>query len=384
MTTLIGGVAGSTAAGHGPPSLFTVAHAQAAQVIEDAQRRVVVLGSGVDPDPRAFVARFDRRGTPDRRFGNAGVVRWSASRSLGWVIGAVRADGGMVVAGTTRYGAIDERGILHVDALDARGRPVRSFGHDGDVALDEPQCLRGPTGIALQGHEIVLAALRWCSFNDPQSIVLVRLRANGALDASFGTSGSVIVGSTAIRNFPSSPLLSLSGGRTAVASSPQFGTLQVTQLLGDGTPAPHFGVRGVTRTGVGSGDQPVDVHSLLIGKARILTAAGCSQQGPYLARFNVDGSPYRFWAPNGAPTNVESLGGTLGTGCGYFTAARNGDFVGAGRAVVWFLPNGLADLSRETGHLPTGATAVSIAASRDGSVLVASKRGGTTFVSRFR
>lgn len=344
-----------------------------------------MLGAGFNPDARAFVLRLRPDGSRDRSFGANGEVRWPYSTYLGWVVGAERSDGDVVVVGTTRFGAIDEHATVHVDLLDPHGRRVRGFGGDGDVVLRQPACLRGPTGLAVQGREILLALLRWCSLHEPQSIVLLRLRANGTLDTSFGKGGSVTVGPTSTFAVPSSPVLSLVGGRSAVVSAQATGKITITQLLRNGEMAPHFGSRGTVWAAVGPQDQYPNSYGLFVGKARILTAAGCSQAGPFLARFNAGGSPYRFWAPNFTNTNVESLGGALGIGCGYFTVARNNDFVGAGRAVLWFRPeDGLLDLAHPVSRLPDGAIAAAIAPSKDGSVLVASQRDTTAFVSRFR
>ena len=386
--TMVGvGATRSSSAGGSVPAgtVGVLPHVETLQVLADTRGRILALGAGFDPDARAFVTRLGSDGRIDRSFGKEGTARWPYLARLGWDVGAIRPDGDIVVAGTTRFGVIDEVGALHVDLLDASGRLVRSFGRDGDVALKQPACLRGPTGMSLQGDEVVLAALRWCGFHAPQSIVLLRLRADGAVDKSFGKGGVVSIGQVSPLAQPASPALSLAAGRVLIATSQQPGTLTLTEVLRDGLPAPHFGSNGTVRATVAPGKGYANPYGLFVGKARILTVTGCSVEGPYLARFNADGSPYRYWPPSsGTATNVEPLGGALVNGCGRFAVARDGDFVGAGHAVAWFRPSGLLDLRHSVDSLPSGAIAASIVASNDGSVLVSSQRGTTTYISRSR
>lgn len=363
--------------------IATLAKAKATSLLQDARGRIVIAGAGFNPDARGFVSRFNADGSADQSFGQSGTVRWAYSRSLGWDLAALQPKGDIVLAGTDRFGAIDDHGTLHVDRLDPDGRVVTGFGQGGDVTLSKPSCLRGPTGIATDGSTIVLAALRWCSFHDPQSIVLVRLHEDGTVDSSFGTNGVVEVGATSIRNLPVTPLRLLRNGRLAVAMSPREGVLSLSEFAHTGARSAGFAHGGTSTVNVGPSGQIVDARDLIGGTAQILTVSGCSQDGPYLARFNSNGTPYRFWAPNGVATNVEPLGGVLGNGCGAFTGTRDGDFVGAGRAVIWFRPSGLLDLTRSIGRLPTGSLATALYAGRDGSVLVLSQRNTTSLLSRY-
>jgi len=264
-------------------------------------------------------------------------------------MGALLPDGKIVLAGATRFGGIDPQSVLVVTELDQSGSVVKSFGRDGSFATTKASCLHGPTGLTVQGSRILVAADRFCAFNNsPESIILMRLGPEGRPDTSFGHFGSVrISGLPEFYGRSITQLLTLPHGRVVVATAGRRGRLELVGLLANGTLNPHFGHKGVASTHVAVDSFKTLPYELFRGKAGSLTVGGCVSAGTFLARFTSSGWPIDSWqgGPIGAPTNVENFGGAFGEACVPLAQLANGEFVAAGNALVRLSPGWVLDAS---------------------------------------
>jgi hypothetical protein len=147
-----------------------------------------------------------------------------------------------------------------------------------------------------------------CNLKQPQTILLMRLTADGALDSSFGNTGTITLGP--IRGTATdfaTPLISDDRGRPVVAVHPsQPGLIGIERFLPNGSIDRTFGHSGVATARIAADSWTLNAFSLFQTKVGRYTIAGCTQGGPYMARFNNNGSPYRFWGGAPAGENTSS------------------------------------------------------------------------------
>jgi uncharacterized delta-60 repeat protein len=128
-----------------------------------------------------FVERLSAAGQPDPSFGSGGQVTGPAgvARAV-----AIQSDGKIVLAGASGGGMFAER-------LNADGTPDGSFG-SGGIAHALVGSVGAANAVAIQPNgKIVLAG----SINPSVTqLALARFNANGSLDASFGSGGTVELG----------------------------------------------------------------------------------------------------------------------------------------------------------------------------------------------
>ena len=381
----------------------------AKQTLEDGSGRVLAVG--VYNGNFAQVVRLRSDGTLDPSFGKGGIARWPyhmfvgrfAAHSLGWDMAAFLPGGTIALAGTNNVGIIDQQSTLVVSEIDDHGHVVHSFGQNGYFTNKMSSDLRGPTGIAVQGKRIVVAVDHFRNLNKtPEKIVLLRLGSTGTLDTSFGRHGIVRVSGAAPYADPIHPLLTLSQGDLAVATStPTGGRVEIVGLLGDGAFDPHFGRKGIASARVALDSQGIlRLDSLLRDRKGNLSLTGSTYAGPFVARFNRTGRPVYFWegSPWGksriiaANTNVENFGGAFGINIPNFGQLPNGEIVVAGTVLAHIGFYGNLDASYPpqpllgTGKLTNGGLVVA----SDGTVLVtllgsnASTGIFTTYIARYR
>lgn len=232
------GSGGGTAVVRAPLTPVGYGSANAAAAAPDGS--VVVAGTAVvNGREVGAVRRYASDGSPVAGFGAGGVVRLGAGPgSLRLIAAAVRPDGRIVVAGTR--GRPARRPGLYVARLRADGRPDPSFGGgDGIVEVGRPGEAWRVDDAALDAQGRLTVALERTSLAGLAGAVL-RLRADGTPDASFGPRGLRATGDwLPVR-------LAVGGGRTAVLlSEVGAGSAATVLLLGqDGLPVAGFGTAG--------------------------------------------------------------------------------------------------------------------------------------------
>lgn len=288
---------------------------------EDSARALAV-----QPDGKVVAAGFVDRGTTDEDFA---VVRFDADGELDPGFGAFPGLGKMVIA--FDLGQDDQDAALAV-AIQADGK-------------------------------IVVGGYAQTANAGDNAMAVARLLANGFLDSSFGSGGTVTVtfdvaGTTGaiVRDLaiqPDGKIVLAGVARTQLA--PPNADFAVVRLLPDGTLDPTFGTGGKKTVVFDLGGNLEDVASSVVVQpdGKIVVAGSASNaagfqwavarltaSGSLDATFDVDGRQTIDLGPNGSALDLalQSDGRIVGAGVGNGTATI--DF-----GVVRLLPNGTLDSS---------------------------------------
>jgi uncharacterized delta-60 repeat protein len=179
----------------GTGGIATVAYSSATEHPSDvalqADGKIVAVGSTSSTSPIvALAVRLDPDGSLDTTFGNGGYVTitYAAGVSSSASAVLVQSDGKLVIAG-------DSGGKFGVARLlPADGALDTTFGTGGKaVVTPSSRIVVRPTDAALQtisGEQRIVLASQYQQGNNGD-FGLMRLRASGARDTSFGSSGSV-------------------------------------------------------------------------------------------------------------------------------------------------------------------------------------------------
>ena len=395
-------------------------HFEIKQTLEDSRGRVLVVGFK-DDDGFAQIVRLRTDGSLDPSFGKHGVVSWPrpaiANRAIhfhpGWDMAALLPGGKIALAGTSLFGLVDERSTLVVSELNENGRIIRSFGKNGYFTTKMASCIRGPTGMTAQGDRLVVAVNHFCKTYDsagqrlPNRIALMRLTRAGEPDASFARGGQLtVVESRALALVsPHTPLLTRPQNHLALlVPGAAGGLVEIVGLLENGTLDQRFGQKGTASARVAfDSEGNIFTSGLSRDKEGSLTIAGCTDAGPFLARFNRKGGADDYWGGSpwepwlkGVNTNYENFGGAFGV-CALFAPRRNGDFFVAGDVLARIHGSGTINRGYPTRNLYKKArrTVRNLIVLRDGTALVSLTQwhdshgksiggGTTTFIERYR
>jgi uncharacterized delta-60 repeat protein len=263
-------------------------HCHANAVVIDAHRRIVAAGEGTNASFGVF--RYKPSGALDRSFGADGRVTTGFPGPLhGAVATSVALDsrGRIVAAGRNcDFDPDSPRCQFGLARYRPDGSLDRSFGSDGRATTSFGR-YDWLNSVAIDSEGRIVAAGTHCE-DGACSFILVRYRANGDLDSSFGGDGSVTT------NFGSySELLSVAidpRGRTVAAGwsddGDGSGGFALARYLPNGDLDPSFGTRGKVTTKVGGGGTATSV--VIDSRARIL-AAGSNRLGFALARYRPNG-----------------------------------------------------------------------------------------------
>jgi uncharacterized delta-60 repeat protein len=180
-------------------------------------------------------------GALDRRFGGDGKATTNLTRGFDGASDiAIQPDGKLVVAGEAhnRFG---------LARFLPDGRLDRSFGHDGKVITDVARGNDSITAVAIQANGKIVAVgdvFRRGDF----TLALVRYRANGRLDPTFGRGGMVIGGTP--RYDPDIAIEAT--GKILIAGS-EGASFVLARYDPGGSLDTTFGTAGVVTTGVPDG-----------------------------------------------------------------------------------------------------------------------------------
>lgn len=236
-------------------------------VAVQADGKVLVAGAVATTAGTQFaLVRYDRDGTPDAGFGNAGKVLGAVGTRGNDVAAAIalQADGKILVAGSSDQGATGQDFALlryHADGtLDA------DFGNGGKVVLDFGGETDRAWALVVQpdGRIVVGGESNQGSSTSGVDFALARLHADGRLDAGFGSGGKVL---TALK--------SNAGGDVVrgLALQTVDGQPRIVAVGGEGDfLAARYTADGSLDGAWGQGGRIVGIFGTIIGGARAVTA----------------------------------------------------------------------------------------------------------------
>lgn len=154
---------------------------------------IVVCGeTGVFPLSDFMLVRYDLSGNVDPTFGTNGVATadFNGQCDFGFEM-VVQPDERIVVAGFTYPIGDDNDDDVAVARFHGNGAIDASFGTMGKVVVQKLDTALQATGLALQPDGKILLGVRY--YNLPTAdMEMMRLLPNGALDPSFGVGGSAV------------------------------------------------------------------------------------------------------------------------------------------------------------------------------------------------
>ena len=246
--------------------------------------RIVVAGARGDD---LLVLRLLEDGAPDEAFGNAGVV---IDLQNGAATRLVRApDGGYRITTVARAVDLASESTCRVVALAADGVLDQSFGTGGSVdAAPDATGSVSCEGLAIQPDGRLLVAGS-ASLGSDGSGLLVRLLPDGSPDDTFSAStvGAQMSQATALALEPDGKVLVAGRGPSGIAGA------VVARLNADGLPDTTYGNAGTTWIDPPSSQAQVAVvHDMAVGADGSLTVAGSRGDfpAPFAARLSGDGS----------------------------------------------------------------------------------------------
>ncbi|QDU18781.1 tandem-95 repeat protein [Urbifossiella limnaea] len=248
--------------------------------------------------------------------GLSGAISYDTSwGSGGWVSGYVRgrvavgADGKLVVAGTA--GTVGSNADFSVRRFNPNGTTDTTFGSSGYVQLNPVGASDQVEAVLVQPDGMVVVAGSGVTTGTTTGeMVVVRLRANGTLDATgFGTGG--VVRLTFGSGVAAGVLDAALQADGKVVLSGFIGTdFAVVRLNADGSPDATFGTGGVVRTAALSA-AGAKAHGVAVAPDGKIVAVGVDGEGTassvlVVARYSAAGVPDGSFGNSGVSTVASS------------------------------------------------------------------------------
>lgn len=263
---------------------------QIEDIVVLADGSVVVVGTSTGATDSIAVVRYSSSGVLDSGFGTSGIVQTTlgGTFAMGTAV-ALQTDGQIIIGGTRD----DDFVVARLNS--SNGSLDTTFNTVGYNTADF-------TGRAEEGHGIVIqesGAIVIGGFTDKgdhQDFALARFTSGGALDSSFGTSGLASADPSGGNNDLAYALAEQSTGALVLAGHSEGADEEVAlaRFTADGLLDTTFGTNGtVTTSNPGLGDFTYD---LAVQPTDKLIVIGFSQAGPptnedfRVARYSSDGS----------------------------------------------------------------------------------------------
>lgn len=217
--------------------------------------KVVAVGDADNSNWLAF-ARFNSDGSLDTTFGNGGRLTPGVAPGIeqGLAI-AIQPDLRIIAVGEANNGVVTKNDFAVV-RLDQNGQLDHGFGNDGRVLTDFDNAFDGARAIAIQPDGKILVA-----GNGANKLALARYNVDGSLDNTFGAGGKVVItffgredAATALVLQPDGKIVAaghslVSGGD---GTNPIVRVFALARYNTDGSLDPTFGNQGKVTTDFGS------------------------------------------------------------------------------------------------------------------------------------
>jgi uncharacterized delta-60 repeat protein len=245
-----------------------------------ADGKIIVAGDGLNSGSSNYVsiiARFNADGTPDTSFADGGkrIMDTIGTASQALVV-KVQSDGMIVVGGEFRDGS--GPASFYLARYDSNGAPDISF--NSGIVTASPGADPGLADIAiLPNGKIIVAGTT--NSNTNADLFLMRYNADGTLDTTFGSTGTVITNDVMNGRETASGLAVQTDGKIVVSATfqPSTGTIltidfAVFRYDADGALDTTFGGNGygmvTTDFGINNDDFAYDVQIQQDGKIVIV------------------------------------------------------------------------------------------------------------------
>ncbi len=277
---------------HGMVTTRCPGHCHANAVVIDAHRRIVAAGEGTNA--RFGVVRYRPSGDGDRSFGSHGMVttRFLSPLPVSVATSVATDSHRRIVAAGVNCDVFENSGEPDFPcrfAL-ARYRPSgpldSSFGSGGKV-ISSFGTYDWLSSVAIDSQDRIVAGGSHCEAGNC-SIIVARYRANGDLDSSFGSGGSV---TTHIGSYSQLESVAIDPhGRIVAAGQSSHNGLSefaLARYLPNGDPDGSFGSGGEVTTKFG--DDSASARSVMVDNRGRIVAAGYAQHAFALARYRSNG-----------------------------------------------------------------------------------------------
>jgi uncharacterized delta-60 repeat protein len=266
-------------------------HREAVLVVGDAATAIALQGDGKIvvaglSDDNAALARYNPEGSLDPSFGDGGKVSPHAGSGMGVSALAIQEDGKIVVTGAvyTSMGSND----FAVARYQPDGRLDPAFGTGGRVTIDLSRDYDEAYALAIQADgKLVVGGL------SVSGISLLRYNPDGSLDSSFASTMRSAVstgtGMTAVH------ALALQPDGKIVAGGTAEGSFWVARYTAEGGLDPSFGTGGtvITRFGISEAESSTAYDLALQSDGRIVGAGIAYDERDFgfaVVRYTPDGS----------------------------------------------------------------------------------------------
>jgi len=263
-------------------AIGTANDAYAWTLLQQPDGKLVAAGEASNSAPGGFaLARYNSNGGLDTAFGNAGTVITAVGGQADYCDALVlQPDGKLVAVGQVYNGSSDDFGLVRYNS---DGSLDTSFGTGGKVVTSISSGDDDPFALVLQPDGKLVAggnaAATYSASGSPVTgdFALARYNADGSLDTSFGSGGTVItpIGSDANVNglvvLPSGKLVA--GGWAQLGANYEFA---LARYNADGTLDTTFGNGGTVTVPIAGGGTDDEAVTLLVQPDGRLVAAGRS------------------------------------------------------------------------------------------------------------
>jgi uncharacterized delta-60 repeat protein len=282
-------------------SSFTNNLDEANSVAVQSDGKIVIAGvtqaSGSKAPREVLVARYNANGTLDTSFGSGGYT--ATNDGGGQMALQPQASGPSKILLVGTFSVRNGTRYVAVARLNANGTLDTTFGTKGEVTTALSDSNVG-TGVLVDGSGRILAAV---------GATLLRYTANGALDTTFGNKGQV---ATSVIITGSQSLALQSDGKIVVGSSAGSSGFVLTRITANGAIDTTFGTGGtVTTNPVGRSDDNFGGVTLQ-SDGKIVVAGSVIVSLPYpescVLRYNADGSLDGTFASGGIAYLVNPAG----------------------------------------------------------------------------
>jgi uncharacterized delta-60 repeat protein len=262
-----------------------------------------IQGDGTGYD--FYVVRFDADGTRDATFGVGGALAIAFdAQGFGEDLCravAIEPDGHIVVAGYRILADFPdpELDAIAVARINADGTLDAAFGEDGRLSFLFDGFDKGgiATSVAIDAEDRIVIAGEVKAPNYAQRLAVARIGPDGQFDATFGIGGQATVAppSDEVSDIANAVALDAEGRIVVAGTRDRDGV--VMRLLADGSLDATFGDAGVAMAGLDAGLQPGSLNALAIDAEDRAVVAGSRwpNEGDYTeysvaVRFLPDGS----------------------------------------------------------------------------------------------